>query len=154
MTALRWVVAVLLAVVVTAAVGFNLPPVRERLADPVTRLFVLAFVDFWQTRGTWREGRSAPTPKMEAPSAALNGKLYVFGGFAGTTYGAPVEPMVSVYDPAIDQWSRAADLPLPVTHCNTVLVDGKVWLAGGYRGAHPGGTVADVLRYDVAADRW
>jgi N-acetylneuraminic acid mutarotase len=151
---LRRLAVFVLLLVVVAAVGFNLPPVRERLADPVTRLFVLAFVDLWQTRGTWREGRSAPTPKMEAPSAVLNGKLYVFGGFAGTTYGAPVEPMMSVYDPATDAWSRAADLPLDVTHCNTVVVDGTVWLAGGYRGPHPGVTVADVLRYDVATDRW
>ena len=77
-----------------------------------------------------------------------------FGGFAGTTYGAPVEPMVSVYDPIADRWSRVADLPLDVTHANAVLVDRTVWLAGGYRGAHPGPAVANVLRYDVAADAW
>src|SRR5437868_494461 len=132
MRMVRWIVAIGLGLVIVAAVGFNLPPIRERLSDPVTRLFEIAFVDPWLIRGTWREGRRAPTPKMEAPSAVLDGKLYVFGGFAGTTYGAPVEPMVSVYDPAADTWSRAADLPLDVTHCNTVIVDGTVWLAGGY----------------------
>jgi hypothetical protein len=46
--------------------------------------------------------------------------------------------MVSVYDPVADRWSRAADLPLDVTHCNAVLVDGEVWLAGGYPRPHPG----------------
>jgi hypothetical protein len=90
-------------------------PLRDRLADPVTRLVVTVFVDAWATRGTWSEGQRAPTPKMEAASAVIDGKLYVIGGFAGTTYGAPVEPMVSVYDPVSDRWTRAADLPLEVS---------------------------------------
>ena len=152
--ALRGLVATAAIAALAAAIGFRIPPLRERLADPVTRLFVLACVDLFATRGTWTEGRNAPTPKMEAASAAIDGKLYVFGGFAGTTYGAPVEPMVSVYDPIADRWSRVADLPLDVTHANAVLVDRTVWLAGGYRGAHPGPAVANVLRYDVAADAW
>jgi N-acetylneuraminic acid mutarotase len=154
MRTLRTLAGLVLLAGVAAVVGFNIPPLRERLADPVTRLFVLAFVDAFATRGTWTEGRAAPTPKMEAQSAVIAGKLFVFGGFAGTSYGAPVEPMVSVYDPATDRWSRAADLPLDVTHSNAVVVDGTVWMAGGYRGAHPGVTVANVLRYDIASDAW
>jgi N-acetylneuraminic acid mutarotase len=154
MRRVRILIAIAIVVVMDAVIAFNVPALRDRLADPVTRLATYALVDVFATRGTWTEGRAAPTPKMEAPSAALDGKLYVFGGFAGTGYGAPVEPRVSVYDPATDQWSRAADLPLDVTHCNTVLVDGTVWLAGGYRGPHPGTVVADVLRYDVAANAW
>ena len=154
MRILRALVVAALAGVATAIVGFNVPAIRERLADPVTRAFTFALVDVFMTRGTWSEGQSAPTPKMEAPTAAIDGKLYVFGGFAGTGYGAPVEPMVTVYDPKADRWSRAADLPLDVTHCNAVLVDGVVWMAGGYRGPHPGEVVANVLRYDVAQDAW
>jgi N-acetylneuraminic acid mutarotase len=150
----RAVGAAAVAVGVLAAVAFHVPPLRETLADPVTRAVTFALVDVFATRGTWTEGRSAPTPKMEAPAAAIDGKLYVFGGFAGTGYGAPVEPMVSVYDPKLDRWTRAADLPLDVTHCNAVLVDGVVWLAGGYRGPHPGEVVANVLRYAVATDSW
>jgi N-acetylneuraminic acid mutarotase len=153
-SARRGIVGVLVGTAVAVAIGFNVPPIRERLADPVTRLFVLAFVDAFATKGTWSEGRPAPTPKMEAQSAVIGGKLFVFGGFAGTTYGAPVEPTVTVYDPVADRWSRAADLPLDVTHCNAVQVDGTVWFAGGYRGPHPGVPVANVLRYDVASDSW
>jgi hypothetical protein len=70
------------------SVAFHVPPFASvsPTGDPALRV---AFVDASQTRGTGDEGRSAPTPKMEAPSAAIDGKLYVFGGFAGTTYGAP-----------------------------------------------------------------
>lgn len=146
--------ALAVAAALAAAIGFRVPALRERLADPVTRLVQILAVDVFATRGTWREGRTAPTPKMEAASAVIDGKLYVFGGFAGTMWGAPVEPRVSVYDPVADTWSRAADLPLDVTHANAVLVDRTVWLAGGYRGPHPGPPVADVQRYDVGTDAW
>ncbi len=150
----RGIVRTVVALGLAAAIGFRIPAIRERLADPVTGLAVRLVVEPFATRGSWSEGRRAPTPKMEAAAAAIDGKLYVFGGFAGTTYGAPVERTVAVYDPAGDAWTRAADLPLDVTHCNAVVVDGTVWLAGGYRGAHPGPVVADVLRYDVASDTW
>ena len=151
----RMLVLATVGLVAAAAVGFNVQPIRERLADPVTGLLVWAFVDAHATHGTWREGARAPTPKMEAATAVVDGKLWIIGGFAGTTYGAPVEPMVSVYDPVADRWSRGpTDLPLDVTHCNAVAVDGRLWLVGGYQGAHPGPAVADVWRYDIAANAW
>lgn len=152
--ALRWLGGVGLVAAVATVVAWRVPAVRQALSDPVTALFVRVLVDPFATPGTWTEGRGAPTPKMEAASAVIDDKLYVFGGFAGTTYGAPVEPTVMVYDPAADTWSHVTDLPLDVTHCNAVPVDGVIWFAGGYRGAHPGPPVADVMRYDPAANRW
>jgi N-acetylneuraminic acid mutarotase len=144
------------AVAIAVVVGFEVPAVRDRVSPRATRLIAFLFVDLFTTRGTWTEGHAAPSTKMEAQSAVVDGKLYVFGGFAGTNKESmsPVEPRVSVYDPRTDAWSRAADMPIDVTHCNAVVVDRTVWLAGGYRGPHPGVTVANVTRYDVAADSW
>lgn len=144
------------SVVAAAVVAFAVPAIRERLTPRLIRAVGVVHTRLCTTRGTWTDGRPAPTTKMEAASAAVGSKLYVFGGYAGTsaTSLSPVEPRVSVYDPATDAWSRAADMPIDVTHCNAVVVDGAVWFAGGYRGPHPGHPVANVLRYDAAADAW
>jgi N-acetylneuraminic acid mutarotase len=156
MRALRALVLVAVALAIAVVVGFKVPAIRDRLSGRVTRAIAFVFVDLFTTRGTWSEGRAAPTSKMEAQSAVVGGKLYVFGGFAGesATSMSPVETRVSVYDPVADVWSRAADMPIDVTHCNAVVVDGTVWLAGGYRGPHPGVPAANVLRYDAASDSW
>lgn len=163
MKAFRALVISGVALAVAAALAVTVPPIRSRLSalryqvsDGVTRMMVLLFVDPFTTRGTWKEGRAAPTPKRVAESAVIGGKLYVFGGFAplNAAQVAPVELTVSVYDPVADTWGRAADMPLDVTHNNAVVVDGTVWIAGGYRGVQPGPTVANVLRYDVASDSW
>ena len=156
MRALRTVIAVGVAAAIAAAVASEVPAIRDRVSPRATRAIAFLSVDLFTRRGTWTEGHAAPSTKMEAQSAAIGGKLYVFGGFAGTNKDtmSPVEPRVSVYDPRTDSWSRAADMPIDVTHCNAVVVDGTVWLAGGYRGPHPGVPIANVLRYDVAADAW
>jgi N-acetylneuraminic acid mutarotase len=156
MRALRAFVTVGVAVAIAVVVGFNVPAIRDRLSGRLTRAIAFLFVDLFTTRGTWTEGHAAPSTKMEAQSAVVGGKLYVFGGFAGTNKDtmSPVEPRVSVYDPRADAWSRAADMPIDVTHCTAVVVDGTVWFAGGYRGPHPGVAVANVLRFDVAANSW
>jgi N-acetylneuraminic acid mutarotase len=156
MRALRSLVVVGVTLAIAAALAFGIRPIRYRLSDEATRVLAFLFVDLFTTRGTWSEGHAAPTPKRVAESAVIGGKLYVFGGFAPMNAAsiAPVELSVSVYDPAADAWGRAADMPLDVTHANAVVVDGTVWIAGGYRGPQPGPTVANVLRYDVASDSW
>jgi N-acetylneuraminic acid mutarotase len=163
MRAFRALVILGVALAIAAALAVNVPSIRSRLSGlrgwvsaRATGVIGFLLVDLFTTRGTWSEGRPAPTPKRVAQSAVIGGKLYVFGGFApmNAVWTALVEPSVRVYDPGTDSWGRAADMPLDVTHSNAVLVDGTVWSAGGYRGALPGPTVANVLRYDVAADSW
>lgn len=156
MKALRTLVAGGVVLAIAGIVGFQVPAIRDRLAPRLTRAVAFLCVDLFTTRGTWREGQAAPSSKMEAQSAVVGGKLYVFGGFAGTNAQSmsPVEPRVSVYDPVADTWARAADMPIDVTHCTAVVVDGTVWFAGGYRGPHPGVAVANVEHYDVASNSW
>ena len=144
MRALRALVIGGATLAIVAILAFRIPPIRDRLSYRATRVISFLFVDLFTTRGVWAEGRPAPTPKRVAQSAVIGGKLYVFGGFAGATATSSeeVEPRVSVYDPVADAWSRAADMPLDVTHCNAVLVDGTVWIAGGFKGVRPGPPVA------------
>jgi N-acetylneuraminic acid mutarotase len=96
----------------------------------------------------WQAIASMAQPHHEPALAAVDGKLYVFGGEDGPSYLASVE----VYDPARDRWTRRADMPRARKGGSAAVVGGKVYLFGGSEkiGHRP----AEVDVYDPAADRW
>ena len=61
---------------------------------------------------------------------------------------------VDVYDPASDTWTRRKDMPTGVTHLNPAIDGNTIWLAGGFKGRHPGPVTDEVWKYDIAADSW
>src|SRR5665213_435570 len=83
----------------------------------------------------WKKGTASPFKRVESPTVVVDGKLYVFGGFV-TGLGASNE--VDVYDPANDSWTRLKDMPTRVTHLDPAVDRGTLWLAGGFKGKHPG----------------
>jgi N-acetylneuraminic acid mutarotase len=99
----------------------------------------------------WKKGADSPFARVESPTAVVDGKMYLFGGFTDDL-GASNE--LDVYDPANDSWTRKKDMPTRLTHLNPA-IDGKtIWFAGGFRGKHPGPASAEVWKYDVASDGW
>lgn len=76
----------------------------------------------------------------------IDGKLYLFGGLGANSVGK-----VQIYDPAADQWSAGADIPLAVGSATSVLIGGKVYLAGGVLGND---STDAAFVYDVASDQW
>ncbi len=99
----------------------------------------------------WKKAPPSPFARVESPTAVVDGKMYLFGGFTDDL-GASNE--LDVYDPANNSWTRKKDMPMRLTHLNPA-IDGKtVWFAGGFRGKHPGPASAEVWKYDVASDSW
>lgn len=99
----------------------------------------------------WQKAAASPFARVESPTAVIDGKMYLFGGFTDDL-GASLR--VDVYDPAADTWARKKDMPVGLTHLNPA-VDGKtVWFAGGFKGKHPGPGTAEVWKYDPVADAW
>ena len=94
-----------------------------------------------QVSGAWEALAEAPVGKFEGAAVALDGKLYVFGGF-GAGVGALAR--ADLYDPAKDEWTSLADLPRAITHLNPVVQGNSIWFAGGFDG--PGAPVADNVR--------
>lgn len=98
----------------------------------------------------------APTPvaRFEAQGTALNGKLYVFGGFDTTDTRATSRS--DVYDLATNTWSRLPDMPLGymATHAGVAVIGDQIYLAGGYLGDHPGPGTAQVWRFDTGDNTW
>ena len=99
--------------------------------------------------GTWRTLAPMPTPRSEVAVAALDGRIYVVGGFEAD--GSP-SARVEVYDPATNAWSEAAPLPEPRHHTAAVAMGGLYVIGGfatSFQDARP-----DVFLYTPARNEW
>jgi N-acetylneuraminic acid mutarotase len=67
-----------------------------------------------------------PTPIAYAASVALNGQLYVFGGYNGTNDVTTVQ----VYDPHKNKWRILTPLPAPLSLSAGVVVYGLAFMEG------------------------
>lgn len=98
----------------------------------------------------WRRETTLPGGRVNAPAAvSLAGKIYVIGGFSGSSNG-PVST-VRVYDTASRRWSREAPLPAPRGGHAAAVLDGKIHVVGG---GNSESTIADHSVYDPATGSW
>jgi N-acetylneuraminic acid mutarotase len=107
------------------------------------------------TQIDWSTLQSYPSGLGEAQGVAVNGKLYVFGGYPPPCCTPTVKS--NVYDPATDTWSPIADLPIGLTHAGNATEGKNIYLAGGFE-ALPGGgrTIGStkVYRYNTDTDTY
>ena len=98
----------------------------------------------WQTLAPLAAG-----PRQETAVVALEGEIYVIGGFDAR---GRIVPTVEAYDPERDQWRPVADLPEPLHHADAAVTDGKNYVMGFLIGPF----VADgrTFIYDPEADVW
>jgi N-acetylneuraminic acid mutarotase len=98
----------------------------------------------------WTTETTLPVAGLNAPAAvALNGRIYLIGGFETVT-NVPTD-RVHVYDPATRTWSEAAPLPAPRGGHAAVVLDGRIHVLGG---GNSRSTIADHSVYDPATDTW
>lgn len=99
---------------------------------------------------TWSEEALLPGNGLNAPAAvALDGKIYLIGGF-GTTTNVPTG-QVRTYDTSTRRWSTAASLPSARGGHGAAVLDGLIHVAGGGNSQR---TLADHSVFDPAANRW
>jgi N-acetylneuraminic acid mutarotase len=86
----------------------------------------------------WTKRTPMPRPVHHAALAAVNGKIYVFGGFVApaTTaipLGAAWEPVADAWEfnPATDSWKPIAPMPGKRGSAIAAAVDGKIYVIGG-----------------------
>ncbi|MEO6076789.1 MAG: kelch repeat-containing protein [Dokdonella sp.] len=135
-----------------AAVG---PPARYRAgsASDGTNVYVFGggsstvLNDLWRWNAAtqvWTQLAIMPTAKQNIQGTFLNGKIYVPGGYTGSTHIAEN----AIYDVASNTWSLGA--PLPVIHTGaTAAYNGKIYVFGG----NPGPLVRLDI-YDPVANSW
>ena len=110
--------------------------------------------------GHWMIGAPAPTARTEVAVAALDGLIYVVGGFEQSSswmiWQSSVSTKVEAYDPTTNRWSSKPDLPLGLHHAGAAVVDGALYVVGGF-------TKSDdtlwnpsdrVFRFNPASETW
>ncbi len=101
-----------------------------------------------------------PAKRTEVAAAAMEGKIYVVGGFEkpslGNVLNFAITPSVEMYDPATDRWTSKAPLPVGLHHVGIGVVRGRLYVIGGYAQStfSVWNPVATVYAYDPAMDSW
>jgi hypothetical protein len=76
----------------------------------------------------WRELHAAPSARQQAPAAVAGGAIWLVGGLAGAGATASVEG----YDPVINSWKAAPDLPMALHHAMAVTYNSELVVLGGW----------------------
>jgi hypothetical protein len=76
----------------------------------------------------WRELRPAPSARQQAPAAVAGGAIWLVGGLVRESATASVQG----YDPVINSWKAAPDLPSPLHHAMAAAYDGELVVMGGW----------------------
>jgi N-acetylneuraminic acid mutarotase len=98
--------------------------------------------------GRWVALAPLNEARQEVAVAALDGVVYVAGGFRADT--AP-SATVEAYTIDADRWRFVAPLPEALHHAAAAALEGKVYVVGGYDAR---GAVDSLWEYDPATDRW
>jgi hypothetical protein len=69
-----------------------------------------------------------PTARNGCAAAAVNGIIYVAGGYSSSGITATVE----AYNPATDSWSTVTPLPFPLYCPSATAVNDTLYVMGGY----------------------
>jgi N-acetylneuraminic acid mutarotase len=98
----------------------------------------------------WSDETELPGKGLNAPAAvALDGKIYVIGGF-GTVTNRPTSEVL-VFTLKTKQWGRATDLPAPRGGHAAVVMNNLIHVVGG---GNSRSTIADHSVFDPATNHW
>lgn len=125
-------------------VGGASSPVGQQFRNEVATVEAYdPVLDQWERLPDMTMGRVGPAV------AALDGRVYAFGGFNGPlTWSA--NRSAEVYDIEERRWRRIADMPTGRSWMGAAVVGGKIYVIGGVGYGYR----RDVEVYDPATDRW
>jgi N-acetylneuraminic acid mutarotase len=98
---------------------------------------------------SWEFGPLLPQPNNHGMAASVNGKIYLIGGQTSDVSDQGYVNTVYELDPAIGEWVTRAPMPTARGAGVAVVLDGRIYVAGG---RPPRGN--DFAVYDPATDSW
>ncbi len=108
----------------------------------------------------WSQGAEIPEDRRRGSCGVVlhNGKIYMVCGIREGHQGGFV-PWLDEYDPVANTWRRLADAPRPRDHFAAVVIEGKIYVAGGRRTSKRTGqvfnlTIPEVDVYDIQTNTW
>lgn len=106
------------------------------------------------TTDSWKPLTPIPAPRSRLAVAVVNDRLYVLGGLETDAKEHRDSARVDVYDPAKDAWERGPDLPLARHAHAAAVIDGKIFVMGGYSLKEKLEPLARCDVLDVAQQTW
>src|SRR4029453_15844950 len=131
---------------------------RTAIVAVIASLVVATSASAQMPTSPWKKGAPFPEPDEELYGVAVNGKLYVIGGWGeGKARGVNYE-----YDPAPARGTQKSPMPRPAHHAAVAAVNGKIYAFGGFvapaNTAIPLGAawepIADAYEFNPATDAW
>ncbi|APP78850.1 Kelch repeat-containing protein [Xanthomonas hortorum] len=108
----------------------------------------------------WQVGAEIPKDRRRGAAGTVehDGVLYLVGGNTRGHMSGYV-PWLDAFNTKTQQWTRLADAPRARDHFHAVVIDGKVYAAGGRRSAHESGntlaqTIGEVDIYNIERGTW
>jgi len=107
----------------------------------------------------WTEGPALPADRHRGAAGVVvhDGYFYLIGGNRLGHNGGYV-PWLDRFDPKTGAWVALADAPRARDHFHAVVLDGKIYAAGGRRSGDQGQalevTIPEMDIYDLAAAKW
>ena len=81
----------------------------------------------------WQWITQLPTKRWEFSTAVVDDKVYLIGGSLFENNAGPFGlSTVEVYDTQTNTWQRGADMPTPRTNAKAAVVNGTIYVFGGY----------------------
>ena len=95
-----------------------------------------------------------PTARAYLTSAVPDGTLYAIGGDSGdSAYTDTLHNEVERYDPATDTWTERTPMPTARNLLASGVIDGKVYVVGGFEKYYMSSPGNRLEIYNPAADR-
>jgi len=81
----------------------------------------------------WEEVKPMSKGRCHFGTVTFDGKIYVTGGMVHHDSQQIDLPLVDIYDPQTDTWTKGAELPTGHTHAeaSTFVHDNRIWFLGG-----------------------
>ena len=120
-------------------------------------VFTLLLVGFSHSSfGGWEQVAELPIWRRGMAAAAVNGKIYLMGGFdhhENLGGGAPALSTVDIYDTRTNSWQKAASIPTARISAEAVAFSSDIYVFGG-RKEMRGEYTKIVEMYDTRTDIW
>lgn len=103
---------------------------------------------------SWSFRASMPTNRSGTGGEVIHGEFYVVGGAFNSDARIGVTNVLEVYDPATNTWTTKAPMPQARAEMATGVIDGKLYVAGGYVACGPCLATNTLQIYDPVTNSW
>ncbi len=100
---------------------------------------------------SWSTKANMPTDRFHISAGVINGKIYVTGGFKPDSVSPVYYLYTEEYNPITNSWSKKSDIPKEKIKHATCVLNGKMYVFGGFKALTDTTGSTDVFMYEPSA---